>query len=135
MLVVDCALLCDAATVREGLLNVLGGGVTTTTFDRYPAPLPVTLALRLSGDSVADFDHAGLVVTLLDDSQGVEAARLDLPLQLQPSPTPPSPGERVSIALALPLSGLELRNEGRYFVEAVLGEAKARLPLEARQSE
>lgn len=29
---VDCALLCDAASVREGLLNILGGGITRVTY-------------------------------------------------------------------------------------------------------
>ena len=39
------ALLADAATVREGLLHVLGGGVTTMGRSSFPAPMDVALAL------------------------------------------------------------------------------------------
>ena len=46
---IDTALLCDAATERDGLLNVLGGGITVATRPEFPAPLGMTLALvRLS---------------------------------------------------------------------------------------
>lgn len=42
---VAAALLCDSATVREGLLNVLGAGVTRLWRPELPAPLAVTLAV------------------------------------------------------------------------------------------
>lgn len=41
------AMLCDAATVREGLLNVLGAGITQLYREQYPAPMGVQLALLL----------------------------------------------------------------------------------------
>lgn len=42
---IETALLCEAASVREGLLNVLGAGVTALHRNAYPAPLNLTVAL------------------------------------------------------------------------------------------
>ena len=41
---IAAALLCDAATVREGLLHVLGGAITRVWSPGLPAPLGVALA-------------------------------------------------------------------------------------------
>jgi hypothetical protein len=43
----DTALLCEAATQRDGLLFILGGGVTGAARPEFPWPLDLTLALRL----------------------------------------------------------------------------------------
>jgi len=40
---VAAAFLCDAASVRQGLLSVLGGGVTILRRQSFPAPLGITL--------------------------------------------------------------------------------------------
>ena len=42
---VGTALLCDFASVRDGLLFVVAGGVTRLWRDEYPAPMNVSLAL------------------------------------------------------------------------------------------
>ena len=47
---VVAALLCDAANVREGLLNVISAGVTRLWRPTVPAPLGVTLALVMELD-------------------------------------------------------------------------------------
>lgn len=41
------AMLCDAATVREGLLNVLGAGITRLHREQFPAAMGTQLALLL----------------------------------------------------------------------------------------
>ena len=41
-------MLCDAATVREGLLHILGGGITRLNRPSFPAPLGAALALQIS---------------------------------------------------------------------------------------
>lgn len=38
------AVLCDRATVRDGLLHILGAGVTIVYRDKVPAPLDVDVA-------------------------------------------------------------------------------------------
>src|SRR5207302_949196 len=41
------ALLCDYASVREGLLNILGGGVNRLWRAELPAPLNLSMALMV----------------------------------------------------------------------------------------
>lgn len=41
---VQLATLCDAASVREGLLSVLGAGISLLQRTSFPAPLGVTIA-------------------------------------------------------------------------------------------
>jgi hypothetical protein len=40
---ISAALLCDAATVREGLLHMLGGGLNMLRRNSFPAPMAVSL--------------------------------------------------------------------------------------------
>ncbi len=47
MIRVGAALLCDAATIREGVLNILGGGISLIGFPGFPAPIASTLAILL----------------------------------------------------------------------------------------
>lgn len=42
---IDSVIICDAATVREGLLHVLGGGVTRLWRPELPAVLAVQVAI------------------------------------------------------------------------------------------
>ena len=42
---IAAAVLCDFATVREGLLTVVSGGITRLHRERLPAPLGVAVAL------------------------------------------------------------------------------------------
>ena len=52
------ALLCDAATVREGLLHLLGGAVTRIWRTGLPAALNVDLALVIAlEESQLDLPH------------------------------------------------------------------------------
>ena len=44
---VRSALLCDFATIREGLLHVLGGGLTRLWRPELPAPIGVALAVLI----------------------------------------------------------------------------------------
>jgi len=54
-----CALHCDAVSVREGLLHILGGGVTKVMHPEYPAPLLTSFAvhLRLSPDAPGTYSY------------------------------------------------------------------------------
>jgi hypothetical protein len=42
---IEAAILCDAATVREGLIHILGGPITRIWRPALPAPLGVALAV------------------------------------------------------------------------------------------
>ncbi len=44
----ECAMVCDAVTVRDGLLHILGGGIGRVPRLGFPAPLDNEVALRLT---------------------------------------------------------------------------------------
>ncbi|MGD0746747.1 MAG: hypothetical protein ABSB68_02925 [Acidimicrobiales bacterium] len=55
---VKAGFICDAATVREGLLHVLGGAITRLWRPTMPAPLGVTFAMVLSiSENELDIPH------------------------------------------------------------------------------
>jgi hypothetical protein len=45
---VPVAVLCDAVSVRDGLLHILGGGITKVGRPSVPTPFGVQLALMLA---------------------------------------------------------------------------------------
>jgi hypothetical protein len=117
---VDCALLCDAATVREGLLNILGGGVTATAYETYPAPMPVTLALRVSAarEDISEGDHLLVVTVASPDGEGPVVGELRIPFVLADG-APPDNGDAsamTSFSVALPLTGFDLTGPGTYAI-------------------
>lgn len=96
-------MLCDAASVRDNVLNVLGGGLTNFVFSELPSTLGANLAVLLEmsqEDAVAD--HT-VTFELLDENEkkvahmGAELSRLDL-----------SPDEVRSLAAGLPIINVPL---------------------------
>ena len=67
------ALLCDAVTVRENLLHVLGGGLGQIWRESYPAPLGAELALLLTLHPSETADEHELRV-LIQDTDGKQIA-------------------------------------------------------------
>lgn len=47
---IKAALLCDAATVRDGMLSVLSAGITRVGRGPFPAPLNIMLAVMVEAD-------------------------------------------------------------------------------------
>jgi hypothetical protein len=115
---VDCALLCDAATVREGLLHILGGGVTRINRDEYPAPLGTTLALRVMIHPTETADAHAMQVLLLS-ADGARVAELGIGFGVS-DPTVLSPGEEASIPMVLPLTNVGLETPGAYSFELLI---------------
>ncbi len=106
------AMLCDHATVREGLLHVLGGGITRIWRDSLPAPLGVALTLQLQMTQSEDAMPHEVRVDLWDRNKksiaqaaaGVQyggGARLEK-------------GEHHLLQLALPLHQVGVEKYGRH---------------------
>lgn len=125
---VTVAMLCDAATVREGLLHVLGGGVTRIWRGEIPAPLGVDLAVvvNMSQDE-HDVPHAVRAVVFGRDGEplievGGEVSysgggRLE-------------EGEEHSIPIVFPLRELGVPTYGRHVIDlSVDGESHRRLDV------
>ncbi len=126
----DVALLCDAATVREGLLHVLGGGVTKLSRPDYPAPLGVQLAVRVTGEwSEASGTHK-LEVALVDaDSEQVALFGADLTFQQDPEPDRELP---FSGAFVVPVQAVPLPAPDVYrFIVRLDGAEAAVVPFRA----
>lgn len=107
----EFALLCDAVTQREGLLNILGAGVAVTGKGAFPAPLGVDLAasvlleenqlgknhrlnVRIAaedgstvGELVAEFSADRTM-----SKEMVETVRAGLPVRFPPNALLPAPG-------------------------------------------
>jgi hypothetical protein len=130
---IDCALLCDAATVREGLLHILGGGVTRVNRPGYPAPLaPLTLALRiLIHPTEADRPHQ--LDVRLQGADGQELAKVEVQFGIS-NPGGTEPGEELSIALPLNMpESLIMPQAGRYSFELLIdGMHRASVPFIAK---
>lgn len=107
-------MLCDYATVREGLLHILGGGITRIWRDTLPAPLGAALSvqieMRQEEDSVPHEVRADVwdrnKKSIAQVAGGVQyggGARLEK-------------GELHTIPLALPLHPVGVEKYGRHEV-------------------
>lgn len=124
---VDCALLCDAVTVREGLLHVLGGGVTRLRRPEFPGPLNTALALRVMVHPTEAEQPHQLEVRLMKED-GEEVGRVEIDFELESQAV--RPGEELSAPFAVPLHGVALPHQGAYSFELLIdGIHQASLPF------
>jgi hypothetical protein len=117
VLTLRAALVCDSATVREGLLHVLGGGVTRVWRPNLPAPLNVALALLLEL-SPDDLERPHEVRVVISDPAG---GTVHEPVaSFQTTAGDLEPGERQLVPVVVPLHGLGIGSYGRYTFTIVL---------------
>jgi hypothetical protein len=129
---VDCALLCDAVTVREGLLHILGGGITRLGRPTYPAPMAVSLALRiLLHPSEAGQQHKVRLEIVTQD--GEQVGQVDAAFQAErPAAGVLEPGEELAVAIPIPLGFFALPKPGSYVINILLnGMHQVSLPIRA----
>jgi hypothetical protein len=123
-------ILADHVTVREGLLHVLGGGITRVIRDPLPGPLGVMLALMLQPDDFEDLlkphdievviKHAGT-----DGEDSVAKAVMTLRTGA------PASGPLPSVAVAVPLQAVPVSKAGTHHVTVSLdGEQAAVIEFE-----
>lgn len=117
---IDTALLCDAATVREGLLHVLGGGVTRIHRPGYPAPLaPLSVALRILVHPT-ETDRKHDLEVRLQGEDGQQLAKFEVEFGIG-DPGQLQPGEQVSLPLPLNMpQEIVLDRAGRYSFELLI---------------
>ncbi len=129
---VDCALLCDAVTIRDGLLHILGGGVTRLNRPDFPAPLGVAVALRVMvHPTEADRQHTVEARLLAEDGEQIGMA--EVAFEIAPSGEE-RPGEELAVAAGLALQMVILPNAGAYSFELLIdGIHQASVPFVAVQ--
>jgi hypothetical protein len=112
------ALLCDAATVRENLLHVLGGGIARIWRPQFPALLGLDLALVFTlTPSEAQEKHRLRV--LVQTADGAKLAEVIADFGVKPS-ADLKPGERMIVPVPLSLRQVPIPAEGVYGVEVLV---------------
>jgi hypothetical protein len=114
---ISTALLCDAATVREGLLHVLGGGVTRLGRGEFPAAMDVDLALMVQ-QHPTEFNGAHTLRVILQDTDGRAHAEAEMawgPLQVLDSMHTDA-----WQPVVVPLRSVVLPGPGDYSVEVLI---------------
>lgn len=118
------ALLCEAATVREGLLHILGGGITRIQRPGFPSLLQLDLALVFTlTPSEAQERHRLRVVVQTADGAKLADARAEFGVTAS---VDLQPGERIASSLALQLRQVEIPAAGVYGVEVLIDGASRR---------
>lgn len=113
------AMLCDFATVREGLLHVLGGGINRLWREKFPAQMGVTLALVLEiHPTEANRQHTMNIV--LQDEDGARLAEVNADFQVGRRTETGRRGENIVMPLAISLQQMSIPKEGAYSVEILL---------------
>lgn len=108
------AVLCDAMTVREGLLSVLGGGITKLIRGAYPAPLLADLAAWIEDDARPPPGPRAYVVRVVLRSEVGELGAVDSGVALT---IPEEMQDNVTISMPVWLAGLTVPAPGRYFLD------------------
>jgi hypothetical protein len=116
---IDCALLCDAATAREGLLHILGGGVTRAGRQAFPSPIGLTLAVHIIVDP-NEVGHSHKIEVRLLDEDGTAIGGIDGEFSVSPTGQI-DPGEAASLPLPLEFPpGINLPRPGPYTLELLI---------------
>jgi hypothetical protein len=127
------ALLCDAATVRENLLHILGGGIGQIWREAYPGPLGVDLAMLLTLHPAEATDEHELRI-LLQDTDGKRIAEIQGTFSVESKADPA--GQMVRTPLVVPIRQIPVPAPGVYSLELLVDKQLRRsLPFQAMPPE
>ena len=122
------ALLADAATVREGLLNLLGAGVNILRKQAFPAPLGLPLVVLLEVPLDNSTPHE-LEVRISGTTAALPLLRLRFGSQATPTEMADLPAY---LPVVLPTAEVPLPEAGRYEAVVTLdGVEAARVKFQA----
>lgn len=113
MISLQTAVICDAATVREGLLHVLGGGISVLNRESFPAPFSAALALVFEVNNV---EPSGEVHEVKVEARRVgfdEEAFFGVSVTVSANVVP-GPGTYQLIPLAMDLRNAGIPEQGEY---------------------
>ena len=120
------ALLADFVSVREGLLFVVGGGVTRVYRDEFPAPMGVMLALQVELRRNEMQRPHELQIDIID-TDGAMIAQLQGGFQMEAGPDHEIQEPGV-VSAVLDLRGVGLPHPGWYTVNILVnGESRREL--------
>lgn len=132
---IECRMfvLCDGASIREGLLGVLGGGISQIMRPEYPAELGVTIALMVE---LTDFFEPAPELTLRIDflkADGTDVGITPFELDMTNGTGIPATGDGVyNVPFVLNAEAVPIPAVGSYkFVLSANGSAVSALRLNA----
>jgi hypothetical protein len=112
----QAALLCEAASTRDGLLFVLGGGIDHWASPAYPVGLRLTLGVVVEASDRDQGSEHALAVDILDQEAerigGITAA-FHFERATGPRPT-------TKLAFAVPLDTVVIPEHGDYEVRLII---------------
>ena len=117
--------LCDYANVREGMINIVSGGITRIAVrGEFPAQVEAYIAMSIyvQPHRVGE-DHTGHVILRFPDTME-EIARVDVGFNVNADR---NPGEGLFFPLALPLRGIAFPHTGQVDVSVTLNNQPAGL--------
>ena len=124
----QAALLCEAASTRDGLLFVLGGGVDHWAPPAYPAGLRLTLGVVVEADDRDKGSEHALAVDILDQ----EARRIGGITAGFQFEGHMDPGQTTKLTFAVPLEAVVIPEYGDYEVRLIMdGDTLAAMALRA----
>lgn len=116
---VDCALLCDSVTVREGLLHILGGGIARVNRPGpWPTALGADLALRIMVHPT-EVDSPHQATLLLQGEDGQSIAQIQIGFQVGDADKL-RPGEEASVVAPIASGQVPIPAPGAYSFEILI---------------
>lgn len=124
--------LCDAANVREGLLSVLGGGISFLMRGSYPAPLLCDVGVTVTG--TVPLPATQMTISLRE--AGKKDVLAEIVAEGSPGPDDDAPkGDATSISLAIDAREIAIPKAGQYVLTVSLSEGKgSAIVFTARES-
>lgn len=117
-------LLCDSARVREGLLHVLGGGITNLWMDQFPAMMGVDLAVVATvTPGERDSQHKLDVNVLGQDGEVIAQANGEFGVS---GSADVEAWEALIVPLVLPLANVAIPEEGAYMIDVLVDNRSVR---------
>ncbi len=123
------AVLADAVTVRDGLLHLLGGGITTLMRPQFPAPIGARLALTVYFQFPTGHRDTITFGALCRSSSGETMFEIEGGIDVESTD-----GDVISSAsIAVPLENAGVPSPGNYSIEVTInGEVQATVPFRAQ---
>ncbi|MFF9043329.1 DUF6941 family protein [Streptomyces parvulus] len=132
----NMAVLCDRATVREGLLHILGAGVTRCSLILPGAPdLDLAILIQAEDHNALAGQHSLSVVVTEQD--GTEVGRAEFGWEGPTVEQPPTDDSSMpQLPLVVPFRAMLFKNPGEHTVTVLIdGEESARTAVMVTKAE
>jgi hypothetical protein len=127
------AMLCDAASVREGLLFILGGGITRVWRESFPARVGGAVALLVSVNPAEARERHRLRVSISGED-GAQVAEMSGEFEVGTADTK-TPGEEILLPLAIDVN-LQVPSAGTFSIDILIdGQLHRSLPFQVRPAD